>query len=65
MSLEKAIKHGKEHRKEYLRPYTKSCLNHGGCPHCLENRMHKYEVHTPIVEDEEKFEYLVYSNSIN
>ena len=43
MSLNKAIKHGKEHR----RPYTGSkavdgtCRNHGGCLWCEENRQHK------------------------
>lgn len=50
MSLEKAIAHGREHRKQfrklcYLIDYT--CRNHGGCgkkhsggqcPWCLENR---------------------------
>ena len=52
MSLEKAIEHGKEHRKElygaeYCAYYHRS---HGGrkksryqCPWCLENRMHKYD----------------------
>lgn len=41
MSLDKAIKHGKEHRK----PYTGSkaidctCRNHGSCDWCKENRM--------------------------
>lgn len=43
MSLDKAIKYGKEKRK----PYTKAqavdqqCRNHGGCSYCLNNRMHK------------------------
>ena len=46
MGLEKAIEHGKEHRKPY--PYCKqidpSCRNHGGCQWCEGNRKHKYIV---------------------
>ena len=51
MSMEKAIKSGKEHRKEY--PLCKSvdtqCQNHGGrykgweCPYCKGNRLHKFK----------------------
>lgn len=44
MSLDKAIKHGKEHRKPYTgsKVYFVSCRNHGGCPWCEENRKHKF-----------------------
>lgn len=44
MSLEKAIEHGKEHRKPYhgSKIYYKTCRNHGGCHWCEENRKHKY-----------------------
>lgn len=54
MSLDKAIEHGKEHRKQwkYKRNYCKSvderCRNHGGarhkrqCDYCLGNRTYKY-----------------------
>lgn len=41
MSLDKAIKHGKEKR----RPYRKSkavcyaCRNHGSCPYCKRGRL--------------------------
>lgn len=43
MSLDKAIKHGKEKRKEYkgakaVDPY---CRNHGGCSWCEKGRLHK------------------------
>lgn len=33
MSLDKAIMHGKEHRKEYLGPeaFDPTCCNHGSC----------------------------------
>ena len=51
MSMNKAIKSGKEHRKEY--PFCKSvdnrCQNHGGrykgweCPYCKGNRLHKFK----------------------
>lgn len=40
MSLEKAIKHGKERRKPYLdsRAFDWSCRNHGKCPYCAQGR---------------------------
>ena len=43
MSLDKAIEHGKEHRKPYYgsKNFDKSCRNHGGCPWCEENRKYK------------------------
>ena len=46
MSLDKAIKHGKEHRKPYKggKAVDPFCRNHGGCKWCEENRKHKYEV---------------------
>lgn len=38
MSLEKAIAHGKEHRKQYRdndsRAFDPECRNHGGCVWC-------------------------------
>jgi len=47
MSLEKAIKSGKEHRKDYRYDYAKSvdkqCRNHGSCSWCRENRLHKFK----------------------
>jgi len=44
MSLEKAIKSGKEHRKPYRgsKAIDASCRNHGGCPYCEANRKHKF-----------------------
>lgn len=45
MGLEKAIKYGKEKRKEwkykknYCKSVAKSCRNHGGCPYCEGNRL--------------------------
>lgn len=46
MALDKAIKSGKEHRKEYhgSKSFDRTCRNHGGCPWCEENRRHKFIV---------------------
>lgn len=46
MSLEKAIKHGKEHRKQYRgrKSFDKTCRNHGGCPWCQMNRQHSTKI---------------------
>ena len=43
MALDKAIAHGKEHRKPYRgsKAIDATCRNHGGCPWCEENRMYK------------------------
>lgn len=43
MSLDKAIRSGKEHRKKYYgsKAIDRSCRNHGGCPWCEENRQYK------------------------
>lgn len=44
MGLEKAIKSGKEHRKEYRgsKAIDRSCRNHGDCPFCRKNRLYNY-----------------------
>lgn len=41
MSLNKAIKSGKEHRKPYrgAKAVDKQCRNHGSCPRCYSNRV--------------------------
>lgn len=48
MSLTKAIKSGKEHRKEYrgAKRFAVSCRNHGGghrnpCPYCERGRLYQ------------------------
>lgn len=43
MSLDKAIKHGKEHRKPYrgAKAVDSTCRNHGSCPWCKGNRLYK------------------------
>ena len=40
MSLEKAIRYGKEKRKRYYgsADFDHSCRPHGGCPYCENNR---------------------------
>ena len=42
MSLDKAIKYGKERRKPYrgAKAEDHTCRNHGSCAYCRENRMH-------------------------
>lgn len=42
MSLDKAIKSKKEHRKQYYgsKAFDKTCRCHGGCPYCESNRLH-------------------------
>ena len=42
MGLEKAIEHGKGHRKQYRgsKQFDSFCRNHKGCPWCEGNRMY-------------------------
>lgn len=44
MSLDKAIQHGKEHRKPYRgsKAVDSTCRNHGSCEWCKRNRLHKF-----------------------
>ena len=44
MSLDKAIAHGKEHRKPYhgAKAIDRTCRNHGGCIYCANGRKHKF-----------------------
>ena len=56
MSMDKAILHGKEHRKPYRgnKIYSGQCRNHGSCLWCLENRLHKFrDKHPPEKQDED------------
>jgi hypothetical protein len=45
VSLDKAIKHGKEKRKQYYgaKAVDPSCCNGGDCPICKGNRTHKHK----------------------
>lgn len=55
MSLDKAIEHKKEWRKQYhgSKAIDKSCRNHGSCPWCRENRLHKFRIKKPYEREEE------------
>jgi hypothetical protein len=46
MSLEKAIEHGKEHRKQYhdVKAVDRTCRNHGSCLWCARGRLHKRRI---------------------
>jgi len=54
MSLDKAIKHGKEKRKPYRKgkAVDATCRNHGSCPHCKGNRLYKNKKRGVKEEDE-------------
>jgi len=56
MSLDKAIKHGKEKRKPYYgsKAICGSCRCHGSCPVCQENRQHKNKKRILESESEDK-----------
>lgn len=45
MALNKAIESGKEKRKPYRggKAVDGTCRNHGGCPWCEGNRLHKHK----------------------
>ena len=46
MSMDKAIAHGKEKRKPYRgsKAIDRTCRNHGSCPYCRQNRLHKFRI---------------------
>ena len=54
MSLDKAIIHGKEHRKQYegAKSVDKTCRNHGNCKWCHGNRTHKNDKRELAAEQE-------------
>ena len=55
MSLDKAIAHGKEHRKPFRKSkdFDPTCRNHGSCPWCYDNRKGRKErVSKDKIEDE-------------
>lgn len=53
MSLDKAIEHGKEHRKKYFgaKDVDKSCRNHGSCSWCSGNRQFSNRKRSGIFAD--------------
>ena len=56
MTLNKSIKSGKEHRKEYhgAKAVDPACRNHGGCPFCESGRLHKRKSIKEKIKDEMK-----------
>lgn len=52
MSLDKAILHGKEHRKPYIggKSIDRTCRNHGNCDWCKDNRLHASKVQKEIAD---------------
>lgn len=56
MSLEKAIEHGKERRRQYRKSkaFDKTCRNHGDCPWCHEDRTHKNKIRQMAADEELK-----------
>ena len=58
MSLNKAIEHGKEHRKQYqgakaVDPY---CRNHGRCSWCKRNRLYSSKKALEAVKEKMRYE---------
>lgn len=60
MSLDKAIKYGKEYRKPYrgAKAVDPCCRNHGDCRYCLSGRMH----HTNVEIEKAKYSEEEYKN---
>lgn len=54
MSLDKAIRSGKEHRKPYRKSKAidKTCRNHGSCIYCKRNRL--FNTNKRLLSMEEK-----------
>ena len=54
MALDKAIQSGKEHRKPYRgsKRIDHTCRNHGDCPWCKANRLHKFRDKHPLTSEE-------------
>lgn len=50
MSLDKAIEHGKEHRKQYYdcRSFDRGCRCHGGCDWCQRRRRSRKVRQMPV-----------------
>ena len=53
MSLDKAIKHGKEKRKIYrkAKAIDCTCRNHGSCSYCRDNRTRFDTYHRNIADE--------------
>jgi hypothetical protein len=58
MSLDKAIKHGKEHREDYKgsKRFDRTCRNHGSCNRCeCDRTFSKLKINEveKLIEDED------------
>ena len=58
MSLDKAIRYHKEFRKPYrgAKAIDGYCRNHGDCPYCLSNRLHKFIVSEPAFDPQDEYD---------
>ena len=56
MSLNQAINHGHEHRKQYrgAKAVDKTCRNHGSCKYCENNRLYQANREAERMKKEEK-----------
>ena len=56
MSLDKAIEHGKEKRKQYhgSKAIDKQCRSHGSCDYCQKARKVKIKRREPVKEIEDE-----------
>lgn len=52
MSLDKAIRYGKEHRKPYYgsKAIDKTCRNHGSCDYCQRARKYKIKKREKLID---------------
>ena len=53
MSMDKAIKYGKEKRKPHwgAKAVSSTCQNHGGCLWCQSNRQYKNKKRKKVFDD--------------
>lgn len=56
MGLDKAIEHGKEHRKEYYgaKAIDRTCRNHGTCEYCHGSRLYSSKKRMQATENKLK-----------
>lgn len=60
--LDKAIRHGKEHRAPYRgsKAIDRSCRNHGDCPCCKGNRLYSSKKRIEAATDKEKNFFIIF-----
>ena len=67
MSLDKAIEHKKERRKQYYgaKAIDHTCRNHGSCDYCRDGRLHNNMVRQDIIDTKlEEYEEGEYDNEV-